>query len=81
MEIVNIVIADINQIKENILRDLIEKIEGRPAELADAKNLALITYPHNFLKDRQRVVYLDIELGDLEVDMIEMVVKFIPIVE
>jgi hypothetical protein len=81
MEIVNIVICGIYAAKESILRGLIEKIEGRPAVLSDAENFVLVKYPPYFCENRERVIYRDIHLGDIEVDMAEKFVKFIPIVE
>ena len=48
MQIVNKIIADINAAKENIIRDVIEKIEGRPAKLSDAENIILASCsPHS----------------------------------
>lgn len=81
MQLINNIIADINGAKEKILRELIEKIEGRPATLQDAENIVLATFPETIYVNRERVIYRDVPLGDIVVDSTEMVVKFIPIVE
>lgn len=81
MQLIYNVIADINGAKEKILRELIEKVEGRPAILQDAKNLVLASFPPHFDAHRERVIYRDVQLGDIQVDMVGMVVRFIPIVE
>lgn len=79
MQLINNVIADINGAKEKILRDLIEKIEGRPATLQDAENLIIARHPPHLKHTRERIIYRDIQLGDIEVDIEDMVVRFIPI--
>lgn len=81
MEIVNKVIADINQAKEQILRELISKIEGRPALDTDAENLILARHPPHIYTSRERVIYKNVQIGDLEVSIEKMTVSFIPIIE
>lgn len=81
MELINNVIADINTAKEKILLELIEKIEGRKPVLQDAENLILAKHPPHISNTRERVIYRNVQLGDIEVDTSEMVVRFIPIIE
>lgn len=81
MQLINNVIADINSTKEKILRELIEKIEGRPFTLQDVENLILAKHPPHPKRTRERVIYRDVQLGDIEVDIEDMVVRFIPIAE
>lgn len=81
MQLINNVIVDIAGAKEKILRELIEKVEGRPATLQDAENLTLVTHPPHLGDHRQRVIYRHIQLGDIEVDIVHMFVRFIPLGE
>ena len=75
------IIEDISSAKEQILCELIEKIEGRPAVSTDAKNLIIAIYSPNLKNSRERIIYKNIQLGDIEVDTEQMVVRFIPIVD
>ena len=81
MKIADKIIADINAAKENTLRGVIEKIEGRPAELSDAENIILASFPPHISPYKQMVIYRDIQIGVMDVDMVGMVVTFTPIVE
>lgn len=78
MQLINNAIADITAAKEKILNELIEKIEGRPVILRDVENLIIATRPSHFNTILERVIYRDIELVDIEVDMVAMTVQFIP---
>lgn len=78
-EVLSNIIVDISSAKEQILRDLIEKIEGRPAVSSDTENIIIASYPRSLNNNRERILYKDIQLGDIEVDVNEMVVRFIPI--
>jgi hypothetical protein len=75
-EVEDYFVFNINETKEKVLRELIEKIEGRPAELSDAKNITLGSYPSEFY--RQMVIYKDVHIGYLEMDMGNMSINFIP---
>jgi hypothetical protein len=81
MQLINNVLVYIAGAKEKIIRELIEKVECRPATLQDAENVILVTHSLSLDAHRQRVIYRDIQLGDIEVDMVGMVVRFIPICE
>lgn len=81
MQIVDKIIADINAAKESIIRGLIEKIEGRPADFSDAENIILASYPPHISPYKQMVIYRDVHIGVMDVDLVEQVVTFTPIVE
>lgn len=81
MQIVDKIIADINAAKEEIIRGVIEKIEGRPAELSDAENIILASYPPHISSSKQMVIYREIHIGVMDVDLVGQVVTFTPIVE
>jgi len=65
--------------KETILRQVIEKIEGRPAELSDAKNINLASVMECHPYNRQLVIYRGVHIGYIEVNLIEMFIEFVPI--
>jgi len=72
------VISGINAAKENILRQIVEQIEGRPAELLDAKNFILARYSSFKSPDMQMVIYKNVHVGNIDVNMIERTVTFTP---
>jgi len=72
------VISGINAAKENILRQIVEQIEGRPAELLDAKNFILARYSSFKSHDMQMVIYKNVHVGNIDVNMIERTVTFTP---
>lgn len=74
-------IRNVQSAKDEILRNLIEKIEGRAAILSDADNLTLISYQIDIsflIITKQQVIYKGVTLGDIEISMRDMVVRFIP---
>ena len=79
MQILDKIIADINTARENIIRGVIEKIEGRPAELSDAENLILASYPTHISSSKQMIIYRDIHIGFIDVDVVGQIVTFTPI--
>lgn len=76
MNIINHIISDISTAKEKIIKDLIHQVEGRPYVLDDAKNI-IVAQQIGFMKEL--IIYKNIQLGYIEVDMKEMAVKFTPI--
>ena len=68
---------EISQAKEKILRDIISKIEGRPATNADAHHLILSKDVSCALPDREIVIYKGIKFGYIEFSLEKMTVSFI----
>jgi hypothetical protein len=78
MGILEKIIAVIESAKSDVLKKVVEDIEGRPADVSDFENIVLARY--SFLKspNRQMVVYKDVHVGYIDIDMVERCVIFTP---
>jgi len=81
MKILDQSIENIISVREQVLGELISKIEKRPAEYSDAKNLILEQIQLDILTSTTRVFYKNIYLGNIIVSFETANVSFIPYTE
>jgi hypothetical protein len=78
MELLQKIIAGIESAKSDVLKKVVQDIEGRPAEISDGENLILARYTFFKSPHRQMVIYKDVHVGDIDIDMDKQVVRFTP---